>query len=46
VIDPSCVSDDDRWQTYFLFGFGFGFEVVEHTAACPRTTELVRAVPG
>ncbi len=43
-VDQVDLSDDDRWQTYFLFGYGF--EVAEHTAACPRTTELVRAVPG
>ena len=43
-VDQIDLSDDDRWQTYFLFGYGF--EVREHTAACPRTTELVRAVPG
>jgi aspartyl/asparaginyl beta-hydroxylase (cupin superfamily) len=43
-VDQVDLSDDDRWQTYFLFGYGF--EVTEHTAACPRTTELVRAVPG
>jgi aspartyl/asparaginyl beta-hydroxylase (cupin superfamily) len=43
-VDQIDLSDDDRWQTYFLFGYGF--EVAEHTAACPRTTELVRAVPG
>jgi aspartyl/asparaginyl beta-hydroxylase (cupin superfamily) len=43
-VDQVDLSDDDRWVTYFLFGYGF--EVEEHTAACPRTTELVRAVPG
>jgi ornithine lipid ester-linked acyl 2-hydroxylase len=43
-VDQVDLSDDDRWQTYFLFGYGF--EVEEHTAACPRTTELVRSVPG
>jgi aspartyl/asparaginyl beta-hydroxylase (cupin superfamily) len=43
-VDQVDLSDDDRWQTYFLFGFGF--EVPEHTAPCPRTAELVRAVPG
>ena len=43
-VDQIDLSDDDRWQTYFLFGYGF--EVTEHTAACPRTTQLVRAVPG
>jgi beta-hydroxylase len=43
-VDQVDLSDDDRWQTYFLFGYGF--EVAEHTAACPRTAELVRAVPG
>jgi beta-hydroxylase len=43
-VDQVDLSDDDRWQTYFLFGYGF--EVSEHTAVCPRTAELVRAVPG
>jgi beta-hydroxylase len=43
-VDQVDLSDDDRWQTYFLFGYGF--EVAEHTAAGPRTTELVKAVPG
>jgi beta-hydroxylase len=43
-VDQIDLSDDDRWQTYFLFGYGF--EVGEHTAACPRTAELVREVPG
>jgi aspartyl/asparaginyl beta-hydroxylase (cupin superfamily) len=43
-VDQIDLSDDDRWKTYFLFGYGF--EVTEHTAACPRTTELLRAIPG
>lgn len=43
-VDQVDLSDDDRWKTYFLFGYGF--EVAEHTAECPRTAELVRAVPG
>jgi beta-hydroxylase len=43
-VDQIELSDDDRWKTYFLFGYGF--EVAEHTAACPRTAELMRAVPG
>lgn len=43
-VDQVDLSDDDRWKTYFLFGYGF--EVGEHTAACPRTAELMRAVPG
>lgn len=38
------LSTDDRWKTYFLFGYGF--EVEEHTAACPRTTALLRQIPG
>ncbi len=43
-VDQVDLSGDRQWQTYFLFGYGF--EVPEHTASCPRTTELVRAVPG
>lgn len=43
-VDQIDLCDDDRWKTYFLYGYGF--EASEHTAACPRTAELVRAVPG
>ncbi|MGZ6705352.1 MAG: aspartyl/asparaginyl beta-hydroxylase domain-containing protein [Solirubrobacteraceae bacterium] len=43
-VDQVDLSSDDRWKTYFLFGYGF--EVAEHTAACPCTAELVRAIPG
>lgn len=43
-VAQSSISTDDRWKTYFLFGYGF--EVEEHTAACPRTATLLREVPG
>jgi len=43
-VDQVDLSGDRQWQTYFLYGYGF--EVPEHTAACPRTAELCRAVPG
>ena len=43
-VAQSSISTDDRWKTYFLFGYGF--EVEEHTAACPRTAALLREVPG
>jgi ornithine lipid ester-linked acyl 2-hydroxylase len=43
-VDQVDLSGDREWQTYFLFGYGF--EVPEHTAACPRTAALCRAVPG
>ncbi|MDQ8045750.1 MAG: aspartyl/asparaginyl beta-hydroxylase domain-containing protein [Solirubrobacteraceae bacterium] len=42
--DQKSLSDDDRWKTYFLFGFGH--EVPEHLAECPRTAELLRSIPG
>jgi beta-hydroxylase len=42
-VDQVDLFDDDRWQTYFLFGYGF--EVAEHTAACPRPRSSGRC-PG
>ncbi len=42
--DQIEITDDDRWKTYFLYGYGFTAELGVET--CPRTAELVRAVPG
>jgi ornithine lipid ester-linked acyl 2-hydroxylase len=42
--DQATITDDDRWKTFFLFGFGFRSEA--NCARCPRTAELLERVPG
>ena len=42
--DQATITDDDRWKTYFLYGFGFRAE--SNCDQCPRTARLVAAVPG
>ncbi|MFB6249716.1 MAG: aspartyl/asparaginyl beta-hydroxylase domain-containing protein [Salinibacter sp.] len=42
--DASTISQDDRWKTLFLYGYGEKIE--ENCARCPRTTELIEQVPG
>jgi len=42
--DQATITDDDRWKTFFLWGFGFKSEA--NCARCPRTAELVGQVPG
>jgi len=42
--DQATITDDDRWKTYFLFGFGFKSDA--NCARCPRTTALLEQVPG
>ena len=42
--DQIEITDDDRWKTFFLYGFGFkaplGVEM------CPRTAALMEQIPG
>jgi ornithine lipid ester-linked acyl 2-hydroxylase len=42
--DQIEITDDDRWKTLFLYGYGFRADLV--TELCPRTDELVRQIPG
>jgi beta-hydroxylase len=42
-IDQASITDDDRWKTYFFFGFGFKSET--NCARCPKTTALLETVP-
>jgi len=42
--DQATITDDDRWKTFFLWGFGFKSEA--NCARCPRTAELLERVPG
>jgi aspartyl/asparaginyl beta-hydroxylase (cupin superfamily) len=42
--DQIEITDDDRWKTYFLYGYGF--EAKLGTQMCPRTAALMREIPG
>jgi ornithine lipid ester-linked acyl 2-hydroxylase len=42
--DQIEITDDDRWKTFFLFGYGF--EAKLGTEMCPRTAALMRGIPG
>jgi len=42
--DQIEITDDDRWKTFFLYGYGF--EAKLGTEMCPRTAALMREVPG
>lgn len=42
--DQETITDDDRWKTFFLYGFGFRSDT--NCARCPETARLVEAVPG
>jgi beta-hydroxylase len=42
--DQVEITDDDRWKTFFLYGYGF--EAKLGVQMCPRTAALVREIPG
>jgi ornithine lipid ester-linked acyl 2-hydroxylase len=42
--DQIEITDDDRWKTFFLYGYGF--EAKLGVEMCPRTAELMRQIPG
>ncbi|MHB8233625.1 MAG: aspartyl/asparaginyl beta-hydroxylase domain-containing protein, partial [Solirubrobacteraceae bacterium] len=42
--DQIEITDDDRWKTYFLYGYGFQAKLGVET--CPRTAALMREIPG
>ena len=42
--DQTAITTDDRWKTYFLYGFGHQAE--KNCARCPETTKLIEQVPG
>ena len=42
--DQIEITDDDRWKTFFLYGFGF--EAKLGVELCPRTAALMREIPG
>jgi beta-hydroxylase len=42
--DQLALTDDDKWKTYFFFGYGFKSDT--NCARCPETTSLLEQVPG
>jgi ornithine lipid ester-linked acyl 2-hydroxylase len=42
--DQIEITDDDRWKTFFIYGYGF--EAKLGVEMCPRTAALMREVPG
>ncbi len=42
--DQIEITDDDRWKTYFLYGYGFQAKLGVET--CPKTAALMREIPG
>jgi len=42
--DQYNLTDDDRWKTYFFWGYGFRSDA--NCARCPETARLVESIPG
>jgi beta-hydroxylase len=42
--DQRSLTQDDRWKTFFLYGYGYKTE--ENCQRCPETTRLIESVPG
>lgn len=42
--DQIEITDDDRWKTLFLYGYGF--EAKLGVELCPKTAALMRQIPG
>jgi beta-hydroxylase len=42
--DQYNLTDDDRWKTYFFWGYGFRSDA--NCSRCPQTTRLVEGIPG
>jgi beta-hydroxylase len=42
--DQIEITDDDRWKTFFLYGYGF--EAKLGVQMCPRTAALMKEIPG
>jgi ornithine lipid ester-linked acyl 2-hydroxylase len=42
--DQYNLTDDDKWKTYFFYGYGFRSNA--NCARCPETTRLIESIPG
>jgi beta-hydroxylase len=44
VASQAVLSDDDRWKTFFLYGYGYRAE--QNCQLCPATDRAVQNIPG
>ena len=42
--DQASITNDDKWKTYFLFGYGFRSDA--NCERCPETARLCEEIPG
>lgn len=42
--DHRSIAEVDKWRSFFLWGYGFPIE--DNLARCPRTQQVVDAIPG
>ncbi len=42
--DQYNISRDDKWKSYFLYGYGYKME--NNCRACPETTRILESIPG
>lgn len=42
--DQTSITQDNRWKTYFLYGYGYKAE--KNCDRCPKTTRLIEQIPG
>ena len=42
--DQVAITQDDKWKTFFLYGFGYRAEA--NCIRCPETTRAVEQIPG
>jgi aspartyl/asparaginyl beta-hydroxylase (cupin superfamily) len=43
-VDQATMTTDDRWKTYFLYGYGFKSEA--NCERCPESAKLCQQIPG
>jgi beta-hydroxylase len=43
-VDQASITNDDRWKTYFLYGYGFKSQ--GNCDRCPETARLCAEIPG
>ena len=42
--DQVNITRDDRWKTFFLYGYGYRFD--RNCKLCPETTRIIESIPG
>ena len=42
--DQTNISKDDRWKTFFLYGYGYKMD--QNCELCPETSRIVESIPG